>query len=95
MKGYIVTVYKSINDVDTLKKYAIKARSAVEKYQGKFLIRGGKNITTEGEKSPRTVVIEFSSFIQAEKFYHSNEYHEAHELLKGTVIRHHQIIEGN
>ena len=70
MKGYIVTVYKSINDVDTLKKYAIKARYAVEKYQGKFLIRGGKNITTEGEKSPRTVVIEFSSFAEAKKFFY-------------------------
>ena len=95
MKGYIVTVYKSINDEDALKKYALKARVAVEKFKGKFLIRGGENITTEGEKSPRTVVIEFSSFIEAKKFYHSSEYQEAHELLKGTVIRHHQIIEGN
>ena len=95
MKGYIVTVYKSINDEGALKEYALKARIAVKKFKGKFLIRGGKNITTEGEKSPRTVVIEFSSFIQAKKFYYSNEYHEAHELLKGTVIRHHQIIEGD
>jgi len=95
MKGYIVTVYKSINDVDTLKKYAIKARSAVEKYQGKFLIRGGKNITTEGEKSPRTVVIEFSSFAEAKKFFYSNEYQEAHTLLKGSAVRNHQIIEGS
>ena len=37
MKGYIVTVYKSISDQAALEKYAIKARVAVEKYQGKFL----------------------------------------------------------
>jgi len=67
----------------------------VELYRGKFLIRGGKNITTEGEKSPRTVVIEFSSFSVAEKFYLSNEYQKAHSILKGSVVRHHQIIEGN
>ena len=95
MKGYIVTVYKTIKDEDALKKYAVKARTAVKKFQGNFLIRGGKNITTEGEKSPRTVVIEFSSFSVAEKFYLSNEYQKAHSILKGSVVRHHQIIEGN
>ena len=65
MKGYVVCVYKTINDENTLKSYAIKARAAVEKYKGKFLIKGGKKITTEGEESPRTVVIEFPSFEEA------------------------------
>ena len=95
MKGYIVTVYKSINNENALKKYADKASTAVEKYKGKFLIRGGKNISTEGEKSPRTVVIEFSSFTEAKNFYYSEEYQKAHEILKGAVVRYHQIIEGS
>ena len=94
MKGYIVCVYKNINDENALKNYATKARSAVEKYKGKFLIRGGKKITTEGETSPRTVVIEFPSFNEAEKFFYSKEYQKAHLILKGVVVRHHQIIEG-
>ena len=94
MKGYIVCVYKSINDENTLRRYAVKARVAVEKYNGKFLIKGGKKITTEGEESPRTVVIEFPSFEEAEKFFYSKEYQEAHAILKGIVVRHHQIIEG-
>ena len=62
MKGYVVCVYKSITNEDKLKEYAVKARAAVEKYKGKFLIRGGKTTTNEGETSPRTVVIEFPSF---------------------------------
>ena len=94
MKGYIVCVYKSINDENTLRRYAVKARVAVEKYNGKFLIKGGKKITTEGEESPRTAVIEFPSFAEAENFFYSKEYQEAHAILKGIVIRHHQIIEG-
>ena len=94
MKGYVVCVYKSINDENALKKYAIKARVAVEKYKGKFLIRGGKKITTEGEESPRTAVIEFPSFLEAQTFFSSKEYQEAHSILKGIVVRHHQIIEG-
>ena len=95
MKGYVVCVYKNIDDENALKEYAIKAKLAVEKFQGNFLVRGGKKITTEGEDSPRTVVIEFSSFEIAEKFFYSKEYQEAHSILKGKVVRHHQIIEGS
>ena len=94
MKGYIVTVYKIIKNEDVLKKYAAKAREAIERYKGKFLVRGGKKITTEGDESPRTVVIEFPSFSEAEIFFYSKEYQEAHVLLNGAVVRHHQIIEG-
>ena len=95
MKGYIVCVYESIKDDDALKNYAIKARSAVEKYSGKFLIRGGKNLVTEGKNFVRTAVIEFNSFEKAKEFFYSSEYQAAHELLKHTVIRNHQIIEGS
>ena len=95
MKGYVVCVYKSISDENALIEYATKAESAVEKYKGKFLIRGGKKITTEGVESPRTIVIEFPSFYEAEIFFYSKEYQEAHVLLKGVVVRHHQIIEGS
>ena len=94
MKGYIVCVYKSISSQEKLKEYAIKARTAVEKYKGKFLIRGGKATTNEGNSSPRTVIIEFQSYKKANLFYNSNEYQEAHAILKGYAIRHHQTVEG-
>ena len=95
MKGYVVCVYKSISNEEKLKEYAFKAKIAVEKFKGNFLVRGGKKITTEGDDSPRTVVIEFTSFETAEKFFYSKEYQEAHSILIGKVIRHHQIIEGS
>ena len=94
MKGYVVCVYKSITNEDKLKEYAVKARAAVEKYKGKFLIRGGKTTTNEGEASPRTVVIEFPSYEEANLFYNSKEYKEAHNILKDHAIRHHQTLEG-
>ena len=94
MKGYVVCVYKSISSEEKLKKYAIKARVAVEKYKGKFLVRGGKSKTNEGENSPRTVVIEFTSYDEANAFYNSKEYQDAHSVLKGHAIRQHQTIEG-
>ena len=94
MKGYIVCVYKSVSSQEKLKEYAVKAKVAVEKYKGKFVIRGGKATTNEGEKSPRTVVIEFPSYDKANSFYNSKEYQEAHDILKGHAERNHQTIEG-
>ena len=94
MKGYVVCVYKSITSEEKLKEYAVKAKSAVEKYKGKFIVRGGKATINEGKKSPRTVVIEFPSYNDANSFYNSNEYQEAHDVLKGYAERQHQTIEG-
>tara|TARA_B100001063_G_scaffold152020_1_gene141851 strand:+ start:502 stop:789 length:288 start_codon:yes stop_codon:yes gene_type:complete len=94
MKGYVVCVYKSISNEEKLKEYALKAKAAVEKFKGKFLIRGGRSKANEGEKSPRTVVIEFPTYNEANLFYNSKEYQDAHSVLKGQAVRHHQTIEG-
>ena len=92
-KGFWISIYEKIENTETLKKYASKATIAIEKYYGKFVVRGGKNITLEGNQSPRTVIIEFPSVADAEKCYNSNEYQEAHNILKGSVKRNLQIIE--
>ena len=86
--------YEKINNEELLKKYADKAKKSVEKYNGKFLIRGGDKITTEGNDFIRTTIIEFENFLIAKEFFYSKDYQNAYDLLKGTVIRHHQIIEG-
>ena len=93
-KGIWIAVYEKIENMETLKKYATKATEAIGKYSGKFLVRGGKNITLEGNKSPRTVIVEFPTFEDAEKCYNSSEYKEALNILKGSIKRNLQIIEG-
>ena len=93
-KGIWIAVYEKIENIETLKKYAVKATTAIGKYSGKFIVRGGKNITLEGKQSPRTVIVEFPSFADAEKCYNSDEYQEAYTILKGSVKRNLQIIEG-
>jgi len=85
MKGYVVCVYKSITSQEKLKEYAIKARAAVEKHKGRFLIRGGKSTISEGDKSPRTVVIEFPSMERAESFYQSDEYRNGLKYINSEV----------
>ena len=94
MKGYVVCVYKNITNEEKLKEYAVKAKIAVEKYKGKFLIRGGKNRTNEGIDSPRTTVLEFPNYKTAIEFYDSSEYQEALNVIRDHAVRHHQIVEG-
>ena len=93
-KGYWLSVYEKIENMETLKKYADKATVAIGKYSGKFLVRGGKNKILEGNQYPRTVIVEFSNFSDAEKCYNSDEYKEALDILKGSVQRNLQIVEG-
>ncbi len=63
-------------------------------FTGKFLARGGKSRTNEGIDSPRVVVVEFPDYETAKVCYDSKEYQEAHSILEGHVVRHHQIVEG-
>ena len=95
MKAYWVCIYEKIDNTEKLKQYALKAKPAVEKFSGKFIVRGGKNRTNDGIDSPRVVVVvEFPNYNRALECYDSAEYQEAHNILEGHVIRHHQIVEG-
>ena len=67
----------------------------MEEFSGKFLVRGGKNRTNDGMKSPRIIVVEFPDYNTAVKCYDSKEYQEAHNILNGHVTRHHQLVEGS
>ncbi|MBO6492956.1 MAG: DUF1330 domain-containing protein [Pelagibacteraceae bacterium] len=93
-KGYWISVYEKIEDPKILSEYAKKATIAIQGHQGNFLCRGGKNICLEGSAKPRTVVVEFPSFDLAKQAYDSSVYREALNILKGSVKRNLQIIEG-
>ena len=95
MKAYWVCIYETIDNKEKLKEYAVKAKPAIEKFSGKFLARGGKNRTNDGINSPRVIIVEFPDYNTAINCYDSKEYQEAHEILKGHVVRHHQIVEGS
>ena len=92
MKAYWIAVYKDLENIERIKKYAEKASPAIVKYNGKILSRGGKAETIEGSPSPRTVLIECPSKENALNFYHSSEYQAAMKL-GGKFNRDIQIVE--
>ena len=94
MKAYWVANYTEIKDSERLKKYAVKAKEAVEKYSGRILARSANNITLDGREMVRVALAEFPDIETAKNCYNSEEYIEAREHLKNNVVREHIIFEG-
>ena len=94
MKAYWVANYTEIKDTDRLKKYAGKAKEAVEKYSGRILARSANNITLDGRKMVRVALAEFPDIETARNCYNSKEYIEARKHLENNVTREHIIFEG-
>ena len=86
MAAYIV-VDVEITDPDEYLTYAKQTLATIERYGGKFLVRGGEPETIEGDwKTKRLVILEFPGIEQAKAWYNSPEY----SAIIG--IRHHSAI---
>ena len=94
MKAYWIANYTDIKDDERLKKYAVKAKEAVEKYSGRILARSANNVTLEGRVMVRVALAEFPDNETAKNCYISEEYVEARKHLKNNVVREHIIFEG-
>lgn len=73
MKGYVVANF-TIDDQETFKKYSSLVGETVDKYNGKFLVRGPIADVIEGNPYNRLVIVEFNSKKEAETWYYSEEY---------------------
>ena len=86
MAAYIVADIE-ITDPNEYQTYAKQTAATLERYGGKFLVRGGPSETLEGDWKPkRIVILEFPSVEQAKTWYDSPEY----SAIKG--IRHRSAI---
>ena len=68
--------------------------SPVGKFNGRFLVRGGRHEVVEGHQRARTVVIEFPSYDAALACYRSADYQAAVALRKGKAECDLVVIEG-
>jgi len=91
---YYLLVDVDIHNIDEYKKYLDKVKPMVEKFGGKYLARGGKFITKEGQEYQRNVIIEFPSFEKAKAAYESEEYKKALKVLGNGMDRTLVIVEG-
>lgn len=74
MAAYLI-VDLEVTDPVVIEEYRKQVPATVEKYGGRFLVRGGKFEALEGNWQPkRVVLLEFPSVEQAKKWYDSEEY---------------------
>ena len=93
-KGYWLATYKSIGDLEKLKKYAEVVTPVIKGFGGQALVRGGKYQVLEGDNFIRTVIWEFPNYQKAIECHESKNYQEGWSLAKETTERNLQIIEG-
>jgi uncharacterized protein (DUF1330 family) len=92
-KGYWVAL-ADVSDPDGYKAYIAENATAFRKFGGRFLARGGKSETPEGQTRSRVVVIEFPNYAAASECYRSPEYAKAMALRKGKSVVDLVIVEG-
>jgi uncharacterized protein (DUF1330 family) len=94
MTAYVI-VDIQVTDPARYEDYKNLAAPTVELYGGKYIARGGKTVTLEGDWSPtRLVILQFESSEQAKKWLNSDEYREARELRHQTANSQMVVIEG-
>ena len=76
MSAYWIA-HVTIHNLEQYKQYMALAPLAFEKYNAKFLARGGNSICMEGKSYERHVIIEFADLETAQACYHSEEYAKA------------------
>ncbi len=94
MSAYLLSMI-TVTNLDKFKEYAALTAAAVEKYDAKFLTRGGKLELIEGEMPhSRVVITEFKDMDTARAFCASPEYQLAKEKRLDAADFNAVIIEG-
>ncbi len=94
MPAYFI-VDNEVTDPAGFEEYRKQVPGTVEKYGGKFLVRGGQVQALEGDWKPKRIVVtEFPNIEQARRWYDSEEYRALKVLrlraARGSVV----LVEG-
>ncbi len=94
MPAYLI-VRAKVTDMAQYQKYMKLTPAIVEKYGGKFIIRGGEKLVLEGPDSPeRIVMLKFDSIEAARLMYNSPEYQAAIKVRQGAAQASFIVMQG-
>ncbi len=94
MPAYMV-VRVNVTDMDRYQQYMKLTPSILEKYGGKFIIRGGEKVILEGPDVPeRMVMLKFADVETARRMYNSPEYQAAVKVREGAAEASFIVMEG-
>jgi uncharacterized protein (DUF1330 family) len=94
MPAYMI-VRMNVTDMEQYREYTKLTPAIIEKFGGRFIVRGGDVVTLEGEaETRRIVVIEFPSVEVAQTFYNSDEYQHAITVRESAAVGEFIVVPG-
>lgn len=96
MPAYVISEVKFL-DQELIERYRPLAAASIEKFGGRYLVRGGPVELIEGTRDPerRIVVVEFPDMARAREWYASADYAEALRVRNaGALERTLVFVEG-
>jgi uncharacterized protein (DUF1330 family) len=94
MPAYVVCEVEVI-DAEAFESYKALAPPTIAAYGGRYLARGGRTDTLEGDRSPqRLVILEFPSLERAREWWESEEYAPAKSARNAAARVRMTCVEG-
>ncbi len=94
MAAYVI-IQVNVTDAEKYEDYKKLTPASVEKYGGRFLVRGGTQEDLEGALDySRIVLLEFPDVARAKQWYDSPEYQEAKAVRVGASTGIFTVVEG-
>ncbi len=94
MPAYLIAKL-TVTDWERYREYTRRTPAVIERFGGKFIVRGGETVTLEGPpETGRVVVIEFPSLARVKEFFASPEYLEAKRFREGAATGQFIAIDG-
>ncbi len=92
-KGYWIARV-DVKNPDGYKLYVAALQPIFQKYRVRYVTRGGRAETVEGNERSRVVILEFDSYEAALECYRSAEYQKAIALRKAAAEADLTVLEG-
>ena len=94
MPAYVITEV-TIHDQKAYEEYKKLTPASIAAYDGRFVVRGAKTESLEGDWNPeRIVVLEFPSVARAKEWWNSKEYAPAKKIRHENATTKMIVVEG-
>ena len=94
MAAYLISDV-TMRNAEAFQTYRTRAAASIERYGGRYLVRGGPIETLEGDWAPRAIiVVEFDDLERARAWYRSPEYAAALAVRDEALSRNLILVDG-
>lgn len=95
MPAYYLVDVREIKDAVKMEDYRKRIGAVVERFRGRYVVRGGPFQVLEGSYQPVfPVMIEFPTIDDARRWYNSDEYRELKQLRLSATVSNAFFMEG-